>query len=130
MVVHSLSEENAVRAAAEVEAAGGRPAFAVAGSMDEPGTSEALARMVRTHLGGLDILVNNAGIDNFDPVDAISPQTWAKVLGVNLDGPYLACRALLPLLRERGGAIATWRRRRRWSAVGGCQRTRPPRVPS
>ena len=50
-------------------------------------------------LGRIDILVNNAGIagpnaKTWDyPLDA-----WRAVLSVNLDGPFLCCRALVPLM--------------------------------
>src|SRR5579862_7964125 len=41
----------------------------------------------------LDILVNNAGImDDFMPVAKVSNQLWNKVMAVNLNGPFYACR--------------------------------------
>ena len=50
-------------------------------------------------LGRIDILVNNAGITGPNtttweyPVDA-----WQNVMRVNLDGPFLCCKAVVPLM--------------------------------
>ena len=54
-------------------------------------------------LGGIDILVNNAGVSGPNgptweyPLDA-----WASVMRVNLDGVFHGCRAVVPVMRERG----------------------------
>lgn len=54
--------------------------------------------------GRLDALVNNAGIAVFKPILKTTPAEWARVLAVNLTGPFLCARAAVPLMR-RGGAI-------------------------
>jgi len=55
----------------------------------------------------LDILVNNAGIlDDFTPIDALTNDLWYKVLGVNLNGPFYACRIAIPImLKQQNGII-------------------------
>lgn len=55
---------------------------------------------------GLDILVNNAGI-NPGPraIEDTDFSTWRRVLGVNLDGAFLGCRAGVRLMKGRGGNI-------------------------
>lgn len=60
---------------------------------------------VKARFGRLDALVNNAGIAVFKPVLETTPEEWARVLAVNLTGPFLATLAAAPLLREQGGAI-------------------------
>jgi 3-oxoacyl-[acyl-carrier protein] reductase len=74
---------------------------------DEASVAEAF-REVRTRCGRLDVLVNCAGIlglvDNRPPlVEATPLDVWQRVIGVNLTGPFLMCRAAVPLLRESGG---------------------------
>ena len=57
--------------------------------------------------GRIDVLVNNAAVlDRLLPVIECDDDTWARVLGINLSGPFLLCRAVLPLMVARGrGAI-------------------------
>lgn len=51
----------------------------------------------------LDILVNNAGImDDFFPVDQVSNEVWNRVMGVNLNGPFFACRLAIPIMLKQG----------------------------
>jgi NAD(P)-dependent dehydrogenase (short-subunit alcohol dehydrogenase family) len=55
--------------------------------------------------GRLDGLVNAAGIVILGSVEQLDFAAWRKVLGVNLDGAFLACKYSFPLLRKNGGAI-------------------------
>lgn len=52
----------------------------------------------------LDILVNTAGIREIEPLATLAPETWQRVLAVNLTGPFLCIQAALPLLRAAQGA--------------------------
>ena len=50
----------------------------------------------------IDILVNNAGIGgSMAPVTDENLDSWNKVLAVNLTGPFLGMRAVLPYMRAR-----------------------------
>ncbi len=54
--------------------------------------------------GRLDILCNNAGImDLMTPAADVPLELWDRVLGVNLTGPFLACRAAIPRMIAQGG---------------------------
>jgi Dehydrogenases with different specificities (related to short-chain alcohol dehydrogenases) len=53
----------------------------------------------------VDALVSNAYTKTTKPLDQTSPAEWARQLDVNLTAAYLATRACLPSLRERGGSI-------------------------
>jgi NAD(P)-dependent dehydrogenase (short-subunit alcohol dehydrogenase family) len=67
--------------------------------------SDALAPAARDALGGLDALVNNAGLVDLErrPFWEIPSAEWDRVLAVNVRGPWLCSKALLPLLRDGGG---------------------------
>ena len=53
--------------------------------------------------GAVDILVNNAGITGGNAkLWEIDPATWRQVMQVNLNAPYVICRALLPGMIGRG----------------------------
>ncbi|WP_041802052.1 SDR family NAD(P)-dependent oxidoreductase [Rhodopseudomonas palustris] len=49
--------------------------------------------------GKIDILVNNAGIAGVNkPVWDTDLSEWRKVLRINLDGPFICCKAIVPLM--------------------------------
>lgn len=55
-------------------------------------------------LGGVDILVNAAGLSlENDTVERCSAETWHRTIAVNLDGTFLSCKYILPLMANRGG---------------------------
>ena len=56
--------------------------------------------------GGLDILVNNAGIYAslaMRPFEQIPLDEWRQVMDVNVASMFLMSRAVVPVLRKRGG---------------------------
>jgi NAD(P)-dependent dehydrogenase (short-subunit alcohol dehydrogenase family) len=55
-------------------------------------------------LGGLDGLVNAAGVHAVGSLAETTPEIWREVMAVNLDAPFLMCRAAAPHLRKRAGA--------------------------
>lgn len=54
-------------------------------------------------LGSLDILVNNAGINHPTPIVDMAPETWDRVLAVNLTGHFNGIQAVTPAMRRAGG---------------------------
>jgi NAD(P)-dependent dehydrogenase (short-subunit alcohol dehydrogenase family) len=61
---------------------------------------------VKNRLGSIDILINNAGIYaslEMRPFDQIPVDEWRKVMDVNVLSMFLTCRAIVPIMRERGG---------------------------
>jgi NAD(P)-dependent dehydrogenase (short-subunit alcohol dehydrogenase family) len=61
-----------------------------------------VVRQTVTDLGGVDILVNNAGIATTELVEDLDEEKWRAVLDVNLTGPFLCCKAVLPHMRRKG----------------------------
>ena len=58
---------------------------------------------IRREIGSVDVLINNAGIFStleMRPFDQIPLEEWEKVLRVNLTGPFLCARAVLPAMRR------------------------------
>jgi NADP-dependent 3-hydroxy acid dehydrogenase YdfG len=53
-------------------------------------------------IGVPDIVVNNAGIFFIKTIDQTSPAEFTEALAVNLTGPFLVARALVPHLVKRG----------------------------
>src|SRR5687767_13973728 len=88
------------RVAAEIHAMGGRAAPIVADQM-VPDAIDASVRAAAVALGPVDILVNNAGDNHLGPLASMDPGEWWRLLELDLRGPYLYCRALLPGMLER-----------------------------
>jgi meso-butanediol dehydrogenase/(S,S)-butanediol dehydrogenase/diacetyl reductase len=69
------------------------------------GDRRSVARMA-ARVGRVDCLVNNAGVLEPGPLARLSPAAIDKTIAVNLAGPILVTRALLPgMLRRRAGLV-------------------------
>ena len=53
-------------------------------------------------LGGVDILVNCAGVFPQALIEDITDEDWSRVMRINLDGAFYACRAAAPYLKKSG----------------------------
>jgi 3-oxoacyl-[acyl-carrier protein] reductase len=62
----------------------------------------AAAQAAIGQMGQIDILVNNAGITGPNvTVWDYTPEDWRKVIDIDLTGPFLCLRAVVPMMRER-----------------------------
>jgi NAD(P)-dependent dehydrogenase (short-subunit alcohol dehydrogenase family) len=68
---------------------------------------EELAARVRTKFGHVDIICANSGVAGpTAPLWEIDLTSWRDVFQVNVEGVFLTCRALIPLMRpDTGGSI-------------------------
>lgn len=72
----------------------------------EPAMVQAAVDRVAARFGRIDALVNNAGIAVFKPLLETTYDEWARVIAVNLTGPFLCTQACAPvMLRNGGGAV-------------------------
>ncbi len=79
---------------------GGTVAVAAADVSQEAAVAD-VAEQISERIGTCDILINNAGINNRKAVDEFSLTEWNEILGINLTGPFLMCRALVPGMKEK-----------------------------
>jgi NAD(P)-dependent dehydrogenase (short-subunit alcohol dehydrogenase family) len=95
-------------AAAQITAgAPGAAVTAVPGDVTDPAHRAAL-RQAAAAAGGLDLLVNNAGTLGASPLPALADYPLAELRAafeVNVVAPLALTQLLLPMLRERGGAV-------------------------
>jgi gluconate 5-dehydrogenase len=52
--------------------------------------------------GKIDILINSAGINIRGKIEDISPDDFNRVQQVNVTGAWLACRAIVPVMKKNG----------------------------
>ncbi|MBR6380151.1 MAG: gluconate 5-dehydrogenase, partial [Lachnospiraceae bacterium] len=57
---------------------------------------------VKAKVGPIDILVNNAGIIKRIPMHEMAVEQWNQVINVDLTGPFICSKAVLPDMMERG----------------------------
>jgi len=55
--------------------------------------------------GRVNVLVNSAGTLHVSTVEGISEEEWDRVMTVNVKGPFLMSRAVLPEFRKCGGGV-------------------------
>ena len=83
-------------------AASGHVSTSIVELSQEADIAAATAAAIKTH-GRIDILVNNAGITGGNgPTWELDPEVWRRVIDVNLIGPFLACRAVVPQMLAQG----------------------------
>ncbi|ACM28818.1 SDR family oxidoreductase [Rhizobium rhizogenes] len=86
---------------AMVEAAG-RKFFSAKVDVTSPISTAEFATEVAKTLPPVTALVNNAGIYPWKSFAETDYDLWRKVISVNLDGPFLMCKAFVPGMVERG----------------------------
>ena len=77
----------------------------LAGDVSVPAFAGAAVAAAVDGFGQLDVLVNGAGILRFEHSHEADLDAWDRILRVNLTGTFLFCRAAIPALLERRGAI-------------------------
>lgn len=99
--VWDLNGAAAAETASLISATGGIAMPVVADCSDEAQIAAA-AETTRSAFGPPAILVNNAGIAPFAPYLDHSEELWDRIIRINLKGPHLCIRALLPAMLEAG----------------------------
>lgn len=104
VVLSSRNEEDLRHAADRIRARGGEATFFVADVADEHAMRQLAEHAVKT-FRRLDTWVNNAGISIYGRLDEVPLEEKRRLFDVNFWGVVHGCRAALPHLRQRGGAI-------------------------
>jgi 3-oxoacyl-[acyl-carrier protein] reductase len=102
VVIAELNEKRAASVSEEIMAAGGE-ALAVTTDVADPNSINGMVEVATDDWGRIDVLINNAGIFStleMRPFDQIPLEEWEQVLRVNLTGPFLCARAVLPAMRK------------------------------
>jgi 2-dehydro-3-deoxy-L-rhamnonate dehydrogenase (NAD+) len=75
----------------------------VTGDISSSADVNTAVAQVERDLGRIDVLVNSAGVpgESLRTVD-VTDEEWQRVFGINANGSFYACRAVLPGMIERG----------------------------
>ncbi|SAK46855.1 Short-chain dehydrogenase/reductase SDR [Caballeronia arationis] len=96
-----IDAERLQRAADELDGAD-RVSATVVELTDEASVEAAVQKTLAAH-GKIDVLVNNAGITGGNGTTwELAPDVWRRVIDVNLTGPFLTCRAIVPHMLKNG----------------------------
>ena len=101
LVLVDLSEEHLQRVYGQW--LGANDVFLVATNLTEERSVQRMADEAKAKLGGVDILANIAGGFSMGPLVHESPiEDWDRMLDMNARSMFLACRAIVPHMLERG----------------------------
>ena len=76
--------------------------------LEDPSTSEALAKKVKDKYGSIDIIVNSAGFTKpiaHKDIEKLDIETFDSILLANARGPYSIIRSLMPMLEKSNDAV-------------------------
>ncbi len=86
----------------------GATAIAAAADVTERAAVDAALDKLRVQLGPIEIMITAAGLDAFEPFTEITPQSWERILAVNLTGTFHCLQAVVPdMLEARWGRMVT-----------------------
>ncbi|MBM3139129.1 MAG: SDR family NAD(P)-dependent oxidoreductase [Chloroflexi bacterium] len=101
---HQL-EGSLARTVQNITSAGGEAA-AVAANVSEEDDCNRLIEQAKSIFGPVDVLVNNAALNYYIPVVDYPASRWIRSFAVNVHGPFMLSKAVLPdMLERRSGAI-------------------------
>jgi 2-hydroxycyclohexanecarboxyl-CoA dehydrogenase len=100
VAVADILENEAEQTVAEIKAKGGQ-AMAVKADVTQLDQVHACVQKITDTWRQIDILVNNAGWDKLEPFVESKPETWEKVIAINLKGPIHFCHAVIPQMATR-----------------------------
>jgi NAD(P)-dependent dehydrogenase (short-subunit alcohol dehydrogenase family) len=108
VLVSDVNDEGGLALVEEIRQAGGTAHYKHCDVSDEEQVKELMQAAAET-LGGLDVLHNNAGIHETIlgseiTLETMSRETYERVLGINLVGPFMCAKYALPLLKQSSNA--------------------------
>ena len=98
VVIADINEEGAQAAAESLTGEG----IGVHADVSDPGDVQGMVDATLERFGKVDVLINNAAIVPFIPWDEVDLEHWRKIMSVNLDGPFMAIKAVEKPMRDAG----------------------------
>ena len=102
LALFDMQEEKVAATAKEIAEATGRKVFSYGMDVTDPAQVKATIEKAAADLGGLDHLFNNAGIVIHKSAYDVTPEEWAHVINVNLNGEYYMASEFARYLKANG----------------------------
>lgn len=104
IVVCDLDEEKCHPVVQEIQVQGGS-AIAVQCDVTNEEQVRSLVRKTVDYFGKVDILVNNAGWQFVASVEESTVEQWDRTMAINLRGPFLCSKAVVPFMCQQGRGV-------------------------
>ncbi len=102
LILASRNQANLEETAKEISSSGVK-VLVVPTDVTNEGEVKTLFARTMQEFGRIDILINNSGAFDGGPIEDLTLETWQKILGVNLTGPFLCAREAMPIMKKQGG---------------------------
>ena len=108
IVIAEMDIENGEKISKEIQDNNGE-AIVVETNVAEEDSANNMAEAAIKKFGKIDILINNAGIGHINNILDHTKKQWDEMISVNLTGPYLCCKAVIPhMIRNGKGKIVNF----------------------
>ena len=105
VVVNDLDDAKGEETVREIRTGGGEAIF-IQADVTEPEPVRNMVDQIIGKYGRIDVLFNNAGISGVGMLHEVEPETWDRVIHVNIRGVYLPSKYVLPhMMERRSGSI-------------------------
>jgi len=105
VAIADILESDAAQVVAEITKNGGQ-AMSIMTDVANLDQVRNCVQKITEAWGQVDVLVNNAGWDKLEPFVESKPETWDKVIAINLKGPINFCHAVIPqMITRKAGKI-------------------------
>jgi NAD(P)-dependent dehydrogenase (short-subunit alcohol dehydrogenase family) len=102
---HKMLEGSLDRTVSKIREAGG-DATAVVGDVSLEDDCNRIVEEAKAAYGPVDVLINNAALNFYIPVVDYPASRWMRAFAVNVHGPFMLSKAVLPdMIARRSGAI-------------------------
>jgi len=106
VVFNDIKQELVDRGLEEYKKAGIENVYGAVCDVTKEDQVQAFVKDVEEKVGPIDILVNNAGIIKRIPMCDMSVDEWNQVIDIDLTGPFICSKAVLPgMIERRSGKI-------------------------
>ena len=86
-------------------AALGRRCLVFAADVRDAAAIQSAVDATLADFGRIDVLFNNAGIVAYAPLDEMTEDQWDAMVDINLKGPFLVARSVVPAMKRQGSGV-------------------------